>query len=436
MLNSLKKKLILLYTVSTGLILSATLLFVMLNNNQQLIKDKNFNFRSNFSTVSKNVQMDSNFSHLWLSQLEVNNHFIIHIEDNGIPLLYNGAFYPLTDRSILIQKLKEAAREDNIDTAARPMSLSEVESRTYEIQGDFREHYLGAVFVVPVGKGFRSLVLLQPLDTSAFLNPAQILFLIVMDVLGIGALFLVSYWIVGKSLKPVEESKRQQTEFIAAASHELKSPLAVIRASLSAAKIDAENSLHYLNNIDKECSRMAGLIEDMLLLAATDARHWQLKYETLDMDILLIESYDLFYPYLKEKTMELKLLLEDEMLPQVEGDKERLKQILSVLIDNAAAYSKEGDTVIIRAYTKRKRLLIEIEDHGSGIPEDKKKEVFLRFYRGDKSRQDKNHYGLGLSIAKELSELQNGTLTLIDTPGGGATFLLSLPVKLPDYHID
>jgi two-component system, OmpR family, manganese sensing sensor histidine kinase len=436
MLSSLKKKLILLYTVSTGLILTATLLFVMLNNNQQLIKDKTFNFRSNFTTVAKNVQLDSNFSHLWMSQLEINNHFIIHIEDNGIPLLYNGAFNSLTDRGILIQKLKEAAREDNIVTTARPVSLSEVESRTYEIQGDFREHYLGAVFVVPVGKGFRSLILLQPLDTSAFLNPGQILFLIVMDVLGIGALFLVSYWIVGKSLKPVEESKRQQTEFIAAASHELKSPLAVIRASLSAAKIDAENSLHYLNNMDKECSRMAGLIEDMLLLAATDARHWQLKREYLDMDTLLIETYDLFYPFLKEKAMELKLLLKDEMLPGVEGDKERLKQIMAVLIDNAAAYSKEGDTVIIRSYAKRKRLLIEIEDHGIGIPEDKKTEVFLRFYRGDKSRQDKNHYGLGLSIAKELAELQNGTLTLNDTPGGGATFLLSLPVKNPSPHKD
>lgn len=427
MLNSLKKKLILLYTVSTGFILTASLLFVMLNNNQQLIKDKTFNFRSNFSTVSKNVQMDSSFSHLWLSQLEVNNHFIIHIEDNGIPLIYNGAFNPLTDRNILVLKLKEAVGEDNIDTASRPVSLSEVESRTYEIKGDFGECYLGAVFVVPVGKGVRSLALLQPLDISAFLNPGQILFLIITEVLGISALFLVSYWIVGKSLKPVEESRRQQTDFIAAASHELKSPLAVIRASLSAARIDEENSLHYLGNIDKECSRMAGLIEDMLLLAATDARYWQIRKEALDMDTLLIETYDLFYPFLKEKSMELKLLLEDEMLPGIQGDKERIKQILAVLIDNAAAYSREGDTVIIRAYTKKKRLLIEIEDHGSGIPEDKKKGVFLRFYRGDSSRQDKSHYGLGLSIAKELAEMQNGTLTLNDTPGGGATFLLSLP---------
>ncbi|WOO35321.1 HAMP domain-containing sensor histidine kinase [Anaerocolumna sp. AGMB13020] len=427
MLNSLKKKLILLYTTSTGFILTATLLFVMLNNNQQLIKDKYFNFRSNFSTVSKNVQMDNSFSHLWLSQLETKNHFIIHIEDNGIPLLFHGAFAPLTDRNILIQKLKKAAEEDTIDTASRPVSLSEVESRTYEIKGNSRERYLGAVFVVPVGKGVRSLVLLQPLDISAFLNPGQIIFLILTDVLGIGALFLVSYWIVGKSLKPVEESRRQQTEFIAAASHELKSPLAVIRASLSAARIDEENSPHYLGNIDKECSRMAGLIEDMLLLAASDAKHWQLKRELLDMDTLLIETYDLFYPFLKEKSMELKLLLEDEMLPGIQGDKERIMQILAVLIDNAAAYSREGDTVIIRAYTKKKRLFIEIEDHGSGIPEGKKKEVFLRFYRGDSSRQDKSHYGLGLSIAKELAEMQDGALTLNDTPGGGATFLLSLP---------
>ncbi|WP_246241103.1 ATP-binding protein [Anaerocolumna sedimenticola] len=77
-------------------------------------------------------------------------------------------------------------------------------------------------------------------------------------------------------------------------------------------------------------------------------------------------------------------------------------------MDNAVTYTVERDTILLRGHCKKNRLWLEVEDHGPGIPEDKKKEIFERFYREDKSRKDKTHFGLGLSIAKELTVLHGG----------------------------
>lgn len=429
MFNALKRKFILLYTVSTGFILTAVLVILTLNTNRQLLQEKENSFLNSFSTISKTVQMDKEISHLWLSQMEKENQLLIHIEDNGTPLLYQGVLNTPTKRDILIQKLKKTALTDNISTLVRPVSLNELQSKTYQITGLHKDRYLGAVFIVPSGKGYRSLLLLQYINSNPRSRYTQILFAAALDLLGIAALFFVSRWIVGKSLLPVEESRRQQTEFVAAASHELKSPLAVIRANASAVKLEPASSLRYLEGIDRECSRMALLIEDMLLLASADTNRWQTKRELIDTDTLLIEAYDTYYPYCKEKGKELKLVLPADMLPGVKGDRERIKQLLAILIDNAAVYSVPEDTILLKAYCSKKQLVIEVEDHGPGIDDEKKKNVFRRFYRGDKARKDKTHYGLGLSIAKELAELHAGTLGIRDTLGGGATFYFCIPIE-------
>ncbi len=427
MLNSLKKKFLLLYTCSTGLILTAVLIFVLIITNEQLLKGKKDTFLNNFTTVSKNVQMDNVISHLWLSELEIKNHLIIHIEDNGKALLYKGAWQTPTERETLFDRLKDLAQKDNINTNIRPISLNEVQSKIYDLKGNKNDRYLGAVSIVPAETGYRSVVMLQYISGGRSAEIKQLFFILFADISGITALFFVSRWIVGKSLKPVEESRKQQTEFIAAASHELKSPLAVIRANASALMIEPDRMEHFAKGIDKECWRLSSLIEDMLLLASADAKRWHVKKEIIDMDILFIETYDLFFPYCREQGKNLKLELQEDMLPKTEGDIRRLKQILAVLIDNAAAYTKERDTIILRGYSKRNRLWMEVEDHGPGIADAKKKEVFERFYREDKSRKDKNHFGLGLSIARELAELHGGNITLKDTAGGGATFSVCIP---------
>jgi signal transduction histidine kinase len=394
-----------------------------------MIRNKKASFQNNYMNVNQSIQTDNEVSHLWLSELEINNNLIIHIEDNGNGLLFNGAWQPLTNRQLLVDRLKKAAEMDNIHTDIRPVSQNKLQSRIYGIDGDRRDHYFGEVFVIPLESGgYRSVTILQYITDSKE-AVLQKLFIALFDLLGIAALYFVSRWVVGKSLKPVEESRKRQTQFIASASHELKSPLSVIRANASALLIEPEKAEHFTKGIDKECQRLSALIEDMLLLASADAKSWQLKKEIIDMDLLLIEICESFYPLCRENGKELKLLLPDEMLPRVEGDSMRMKQILAALIDNAITYSEGGNRIILRAYTRRNHLMLEVEDHGIGIDPDKKKDVFEKFYRGDISRKDKNHFGLGLSIVKELTELHGGSISLRDTPGGGATFTICLPVR-------
>lgn len=428
MLHSIRNRLILLYTCSTGFILTAVIIFVAVITEKQLVRSQINVFQNNYMTINQNVQTSREISNLWMAELETKNHLIIHIEDNGTPFIYQGSWTAPTDRLKLVEKVKEMALEDNINTNVRPISLKEVQSPIYRLQGDKNDRYMGEVFMVPVSQGFRCVVALQYLSYNASSAVKQRLLLVFLDLAGITALFLVSGLMVGKSLKPAEESRKRQTEFIAAASHELKSPLAVIRANASALMLEPGRAGFFTGGIEKECRRLSALIEDMLLLASADAKTWKMKKEEIDMDTLLIEVYDLFYPYCREQGKDLKLILQNDVLPKAEGDKERLKQILAILIDNAVTYTGEKDTILLRGYVNKNRILLEVEDHGQGIPKDRRKDIFERFYREDKSRKDKAHFGLGLSIAKELAELHEGVISVKDTEGGGATFTVSLPV--------
>ncbi|MDF2514092.1 MAG: sensor histidine kinase [Herbinix sp.] len=426
MLKSIRNRLILLYTGSTGLILTVVLILVQVLMSQQVERNTFSTFQNNFITVNQTVQLNHGISNLAISELEIKNNLIIHIEDNGVPFLYQGGWKTPTDRSRLIDKVKEAALKDKINTSLRPITKKELQSQVYEIRGDRNDRYLSEVYIMPTQGGFRSLIILQYIsDRSSNILKLRF-FITILNLAGIALLYFVSCYMVDKSLKPVEESRRLQTEFIAAASHELKSPLAVIRANASAIMLQPDRAEHFTKGIDKECRRLSKLTEDMLLLANADARSWKVKKELLDMDLLLIETLDTFLPLCQENGKQLKLELPKHMLPKAEGDFLRIMQLLAILIDNAINYSVEGDTIVLRAYAKKQKLWIEVEDHGKGIEPGRKKEVFERFYREDKARRDKNHYGLGLSIAKELIELHGGKISIKDTPGGGATFLFYL----------
>lgn len=103
---------------------------------------------------------------------------------------------------------------------------------------------------------------------------------------------------------------------------------------------------------------------------------------------------------------------------------------MTILLHNALSYNTEAKPIALEASVLKSSLLIKVIDHGPGIPASEKELVFDRFFRSDKSRKDKQHFGLGLSIAKELVELHKGSLHITDTLGGGSTFILKLPLKL------
>ena len=242
---------------------------------------------------------------------------------------------------------------------------------------------------------------------------------------------LVSRFLLKKALEPTERVMQSQKEFVASASHELKAPLAVIVANVENMQHEAQNEglQGNLKVIDSECMRMSRLIKDMLLLASSDAEKWTIHTSEVNVDTLLISLYEAYEPRCMKKKIKLTLDLGEELFPVIMTDKERLFRLLSIYLDNALHYSPEGKEIQIRVDMSSKELTFWIVDHGIGVEEKAKPFIFDRFYCADQSHTDKSHFGLGLSIAKELARMLQGKIGMEDTPGGGASFFFTLDLK-------
>ena len=227
---------------------------------------------------------------------------------------------------------------------------------------------------------------------------------------------LVSRFLLKKALEPTER---------------VKAPLAVIVANVENMQHEAQNEglQGNLKVIDSECMRMSRLIKDMLLLASSDAEKWTIHTSEVNVDTLLISLYEAYEPRCMKKKIKLTLDLGEELFPVIMTDKERLFQLLSIYLDNALHYSPEGKEIQIRVDMSSKELTFWIVDHGIGVEEKAKPFIFDRFYCADQSHTDKSHFGLGLSIAKELARMLQGKIGMEDTPGGGASFFFTLDLK-------
>lgn len=438
MIKELRKKLTFLFTATTGLILTLVVIGILIVSTREFHKRNLDTFQNQILNITSRLQAGATISCTWLSKLESDSRLIIHIEENGQPLLYPGSWEPVSGRDRLIARARESAMAEHINPSVRPVSSTLLRSSVFTVNGDHKDSYLGSVLVIPTRTGYQSLTLLAYKDpVSSVLYRQGFLFLL-LNLTGIMALMLVSWILVGKALEPIQENQKKQNEFIAAASHELRAPLAVIRSSLSAIRSVPEKQEQFMNNIDKECSRMSYLVGDMLLLASADAGRWTVRTAPLDMDTLLISVYERYETLCQDKGVSLSLDLPQSPLPKVKGDEKRLEQVLSILLDNALRYTPKGRQIRLSANVQENRrrfagektvLCLTVSDQGCGMEDEVKKHVFERFYRADGSRSDKQHYGLGLSIAKELVQLHGGTIHVSDSESGGASFEIKLPVN-------
>ncbi len=426
MFHKLKRRLVLLYGVTTSIILTLIVCGVFLILHKQSREQNQVLFKKNVEQIAEKIRTENIISNSWLIKIQEESDLLIFIEDSG-KLLTN---YNRIDQNVntleMIIKLKELALVEGINLNQKPLFSSTEKTSIYQIQQD-RTRYLGMAMLIARDTGWLNVMAIY-YDANSNNQLLQLLFLFFfIDLIGVAALFLISNLYIGNVLRPLEEGKREQTTFIASASHELRSPLTVIKAGISSMKGDNSKIDQFLPHIERECDRMSRLISDMLLLASTDAGNWSLEKEPVDMDTLLIESYDTYSILCSERNCKLYINLPQEPLHKMNGDKERLKQVVAILLDNAMTHTPLGGHITIYAYNRKRSVEVEVEDHGLGIPDGEKMHIFERFYRGDKSRNEKNHYGLGLSIARELIELHGGVITVKDTEGGGATFVLNLP---------
>lgn len=229
----------------------------------------------------------------------------------------------------------------------------------------------------------------------------------------------LSYFLVRKALQPVEASIQSQRNFVAAASHELKAPMAVIQTNAEA--LNGDNLEKKQRVILEECNRITGLIHSLLALASNDSGKQKLYLQEINVDTMMIEIWEAFEENARRKNIHLELGI-DEHYPTIYCDGERLHQAIGILVDNAICYSPVGSSIFLGARVEKAKVVFSVIDHGIGIPNSEKEKVFERFYTCDSSRTDKTHYGLGLSIAEEIVKAHHGKIRLTDTPNGGCTF--------------
>ncbi len=221
-------------------------------------------------------------------------------------------------------------------------------------------------------------------------------------------IFIISKKITKWITEPVKESFKRQKEFIADASHELKTPLSVIIASVEAYEENPQEK-KWLNNLKIEADRMNNLIKNLLDLASSEREETFIKQKnnlskTIELALLTFEG----------RAFEQHISLKYEIMPQIEWtyDENSLRQLVEILLDNALKHSLPKKEVTLTLKESNNVIELIVTNEGQPIPEGEEEKIFERFYRLDKSRNRKeNRYGLGLAIAKNIVTNHNGQIT-------------------------
>ncbi len=233
---------------------------------------------------------------------------------------------------------------------------------------------------------------------------------------------------LNEMLARIEDLFRAQQRFVADVSHELRSPLTAVRGNLDLLKRGAADDpterAQMIEAMDSETARMSRLVSDLLLLARQDAgipiaRH------PVELDTLLLEIYR--QAQITARGIKVTLGAEDQAI--IVGDRDRLKQVLLNLVDNALKYTPQGGEVTLSLTKDDAWVKISVRDTGIGIAPDDIPNLFDRFYRVDKARsRDAGGTGLGLAIAKSVVDAHNGKITVESELGKGSTFTVWLPL--------
>lgn len=425
MLRRLQWRLVFMFTVITFLIISAVAIIVCMFNIYQVRAGSREVFVDNVNTVVNKLAKEKLIKDSWLAEMETSHNMVIHIVINQIPLFFSGSYnLPFDIRDKLLEQAGHLAEKEEIsDEELWRSSIGAVKTPD-------NSSYVSGVNRITSVNQTKVITILQYFPHEKPQIEKIMKTGILAEALSLLLLFAASYLLVKRAMVPVERNQIKQKEFIAAASHELRSPLAVIQTDVEALDGKTAQSQRFIAQILNECRRLSRLIDDMLVLASSDANAWKLETEELDMEVFLIELYETYTNLCKAKNQKIAVDFRDLNIPAVQADRQRLWQIFCILLDNSLHYAPADSEIKITEFTdiSRKKLCLEIKDHGAGIPDMEKEQVFERFYRSDLSRNDKNHYGLGLSIAKELVTRHGGKIYIKDTDGGGCTYIIELPV--------
>lgn len=334
-------------------------------------------------------------------------YFVVNISIWGEISAVSNGFYDLSDQEALLEIVEQARCSTENRGLLRQYSL-----RFLKNSGLFGERI---VFVDISGE----------IDTMESLGRSCVL----IGLLSFAVFLLISVLLARWAVKPVEQAWNQQRQFVADASHELKTPLTVIMTNaelLSGGAYEQDQRQQFIDSILTMSRQMRGLVESLLELARVDNGTAKMAFSQLDFSELVEEGLLPFEPMFFEQELQLRSYLEPGVF--LRGSGPHLKQVLDILLDNAAKYAAPGGPVEVSLRKSGNHCLLAISNPGPEISREDLKHIFRRFYRADKARTMNRSYGLGLAIAQSIVAEHGGKIWA-ESENGINTFFVQLPIR-------
>jgi signal transduction histidine kinase len=332
--------------------------------------------------------------------------FTVDITEDGSILTSGSDFFGLTDEATLTELVREVS-ESKKQTGILP---------DYDLRymkSDMRR--MSRIIFTDIS---REKAMLRGLLRNA----------VMIGLSGYAVFFVISLLLAKWVTRPVEKAWNEQKQFIADASHELKTPLTVIMTNaemLEDTGYSEGDRAQFTQNILSTAKRMRKLVESLLELARLDSSRTQMKRERMDFSKLINDSILPFEPLFYENHMELAAEIEDGIT--IEGDKEKLRQVVTIILDNALKYCDPADKVTVCLKRQSASCILRISGLGTPLSKEECENIFKRFYRVDQARNDGQSYGLGLSIAESIIREHAGKIWA-ESENGYNTFFVSLPL--------
>ena len=298
--------------------------------------------------------------------------------------------------------------------------------------GERYRYLAGVAPVVDKGKQIGTLYMFKNMEFYYYAAFKTLFLLLCLAVVLYLAACYFGYWLARRNILPISQMYERQKQFTADASHEMRTPLAVMKLAVQGLREDEDSRLskfakESVEMLDSEADRLSRLTENLMTLARSDEDNLPAYTEQVDMTALCHKVAAQLALLAEQKQIVLKQEIQADL--SVYGDELALSRLLIILIDNALKYSSAKTTVTLRGARVKAQMVIEVRDEGCGISDEDKQRIFDRFFRVDKARsRSQGGLGLGLSLAWAIVHQHGGSIEAFDNQPQGTVMYVQLPL--------
>lgn len=423
MISVLRRKFVLVNMICVTLILAAVFGVFYYTSIKQFKSENELTLEKalSFSELSMAVPRELNKKSDDKQDYEASN-FVVNVDYDGNPTIISANNVNINIGSDSMEQILPVS-STNINDALRRVIADLDEGKT---GGEFKKYKLRYM----IGDASNGINVAFVDLTNEYNQKGQMLLAcFVTGAVALCGFFLVSVFLSRWALRPVQRAWNNQKQFAADASHELKTPLTVILANMEILKANKDQTIDermaWVDNTEAEARRMKNLANNLLFLAKNGDMKKPIMTEKVNLSDVVMRASLAFEPVAFENKVSIDTFIENDIF--VGGDQVQMRQLISILLDNAVKYSYVNTGIKIMLKESSGKAVLEVNDTGVVISKDNLTNIFQRFYRTDESRAEEG-YGLGLSIAANIVDRHLGTITAASNEDDGTTFTVSLPI--------